>query len=211
MKILIIGVGRSGTTSLLNGIAKQEYTKIHEPYNKNNNKKFTLSNDNIVLKTIFGQVPKNYEKELEVFYQQETIWKEFIKELIPKFDKIIWLDRKNMTEHCESFINLHYKESLKPPISVFNKWKIEEIPKSFNTDTYNKRIYNTLKNVKKLFKELVDELNYKITWYEDLYGEDRIKSLETINKWNLELNQFDLNEYLTPSNKYRQYNKSSLI
>ena len=32
MKILIIGIGRSGTTSLLNGIAKQGYTKIYEPY-----------------------------------------------------------------------------------------------------------------------------------------------------------------------------------
>ena len=202
MKILIIGVGRSGTTSLLNGIAKQGYTKIHEPYNKkNHNKKLTLSNDNIVLKTIFGQLPKNYKKE----------WKELIKELIPKFDKIIWLDRKNMTEHCESFINLHYRSSLQPPTSVFKKWKMEEIPKSFNTDTYNKTIYNALESEKKPFKELVDELNYKITWYEDLYGKDRIRSLETINKWNLELNPFDLNEYLNPKNKYRQYTKSSLI
>ena len=202
MKILIIGVGRSGTTSLLNGIAKQGYTKIHEPFGpKNYKKKFTLSNDNIVVKTIFGQLPKNYKKE----------WKELIKELIPKFDKIIWLDRKNMNKHCESFINLHYRSSLQPPTSVFKKWKIEEIPKSFNTDTYNKTIYNALENEKKPFKELVDELNYKITWYEDLYGKDRIKSLETINKWNLELNPFDLNEYLNPKNKYRQYTKSSLI
>jgi hypothetical protein len=202
MKILIIGVGRSGTTSLLNGIAKQGYTKIHEPYNKkNHNKKFTLSNDNIVLKTIFGQLPKNYKKE----------WKELIKELIPKFDKIIWLDRKNMNKHCESFINLHYRSSLQPPTSVFKKWKMEEIPKSFNTDTYNKTIYNALEKEKQSFKELVDELNCKITWYEDLYGKDRIRSLETINKWNLELNPFDLNEYLNPSKKYRQYIKSSLL
>ena len=32
MKILIIGIARSGTTSLLNGISKQGYTKIYEPY-----------------------------------------------------------------------------------------------------------------------------------------------------------------------------------
>lgn len=202
MKILIIGIARSGTTSLLNGISKQGYTKIYEPYfDKNNNKKFTLSNDNIVVKTIFGQLPKNYKKE----------WKEFIKELIPKFDKIIWLDRKNMIEHCESFINLHYRSSLEPPTSVSKKWKMSEIPKSFNTDDYNKKITKALQAEKQTFKELVDELNYKITWYEDLYNKDRIHSFETINKWNLELDSFDLNEYLTPSKKYRQNNESYLI
>jgi len=204
MKILIIGIARSGTTSLLNGISDQGYIKIYEPYlHLNHNKKFTLSDDTIVLKTIFGQLPKNYKKE----------WKEFIKELIPKFDKIIWLDRKNMTEHCESFINMHYRDSLQSPSfkEMFKKWKMEQIPKSFNTDTYNKTIYNALEKEKQSFKELVDELNCKITWYEDLYGKDRIRSLETINKWNLELNPFDLNEYLNPKNKYRQYTKSSLI
>ena len=202
MKILIIGIGRSGTTSLLNGIAKQGYTKIYEPYGpKNYKKKFTLSNDNIVVKTIFGQLPKNYKKE----------WKEFIKELIPKFDRIIWLDRKNMIEHCESFINLHYISSLQQPTSIHEKWKMDDIPKPFNTEAYNKKITKALHAEKQPFKELVDELNYKITWYEDLYGKDRIHSLETINKWNLELNPFDLNEYLTPSKKYRQNNESYLI
>ena len=101
---------------------------------KNYKKKFTLSNDNIVVKTIFGQLPKNYKKE----------WKEFIKELIPKFDRIIWLDRKNMTEHCESFINLHYRSSLQQPTSVHKKWKMDDIPKSFNTEVYNKKITKAL-------------------------------------------------------------------
>jgi hypothetical protein len=44
MKILIIGIARSGTTSLLNGISDQGYIKIYEPYlHLNHNKKFTLS------------------------------------------------------------------------------------------------------------------------------------------------------------------------
>ena len=43
-----------------------------------------------------------------------------------------------MIEHCESFINLHYRSSLEPPTSVSKKWKMSEIPKSFNTDDYNK-------------------------------------------------------------------------
>ena len=35
MKVLIVGVGRCGTTSLMNSFTSQNYFKISEPYNKN--------------------------------------------------------------------------------------------------------------------------------------------------------------------------------
>ena len=54
------------------------------------------------------------------------------------------------------------------------------------------------------------KLDIDITWYEDLYGEDRNKSLEIIKSWNLDINEELLNEDLHPRNKYLIKNKSIL-
>jgi len=45
-----------------------------------------------------------------------------------------------------------------------------------------------------------------------LYGEDRLKSFDIINKWNIEnIDPFELNEYLNPKNKLKKGDKKSII
>ena len=44
MKVLIIGIPRSGTTSLLNSFENQGYVKISEPYNYNIKKSIKYDN-----------------------------------------------------------------------------------------------------------------------------------------------------------------------
>ena len=60
-------------------------------------------------------------------------------------------------------------------------------------------------------KVISEQLNIPITYYEDLYGEDRIESFEIINKWELDLDPFELNDYLHPRSKYRQYGNRNVI
>ena len=69
----------------------------------------------------------------------------------------------------------------------------------------NPYLNDKLKEQKKIIAGISEELNIPITYYEKLYGEDRMESFEVINKWELDLDPFQLNEYLHPSNRYRQF------
>jgi len=57
---------------------------------------------------------------------------------------------------------------------------------------------------------LSKKLNIDITWYEDLFGNDRKKSLDIIKSWNLDLDSNQLNEDLHPKNKYLITSKTLL-
>ncbi len=65
---------------------------------------------------------------------------------------------------------------------------------------------------KKLLKELSTILNIPITWYEDLYGEDRIKSLGIIQDWGISnIDSNLLNENLDPQFRYRQFGEPTKL
>ena len=224
MKILIIGTPRSGTTSLIKGIVNQKYFGNSEPYNYNigsykEENKYPLKEvseyKNIVVKTLAYQVPK--EK-----YGTDPI--DFGVEFCSHFDKVILLDRLIWESHWESFINLHrllrnkweYNTSIGMDIHTSHQDKFNPhghwIPNSLtNKDyewAYEQKLDDKLKEQKKIIAGIGEELNIPITYYEKLYGENRMEAFEIINKWNLEdIDPFELLDFLDPSKKYRRESK----
>ena len=207
MKILIVGIVRSGTTSLMNAFRDQEFFKISEPYNYDLWKKIKWSyppieifnKKNIIVKTLVNQVPESYENS----------WISFIKEFIKYFDKIMYINRKDSKSHWESYMNLHYKKANDK--SYFSRWKIEDIPQNIIYDLNNSDVKKDFDLQNKMFCNLTDNLNQTVTWYEDLYGEDRNKSLDIIKSWNLNIDVNKMNQDLHPSKKLRQFGKKSVI
>ena len=205
MKILIIGVSRSGTNSLQSGIESQNYFSIKEPFNtgllngrthRYPIKEFDL-HKNVVVKTLSHHIPTNINLDLISFY------KIFLKD----FNSIILLDRKDIISHRESFLHLNWRIDNKEP--VMQRWQIEDIPEYYKVEFGygpNNR-YSELHNQKKYIKLLSNEFNIPISYYEDLYGTDRQLSFDIIKSWNLNLNDELLNEYLSPKNKLRQFKK----
>lgn len=207
-KILIIGQPRSGTTSLLNNICKQDYLRISEPYNYTFGERYEypikeLESDRVAVKCLVFQIPKE-EKSKGCMH--------FV-EFSNSFDRIILLKRNNQQEHFESLLNLYFRLIQdNDPKSSHQKYVFDEllfsskIPNELVT-TINKLQQSTLEDIDKLS----ETLNIQPTSYEDLYGEDRIKSFEIINKWDLDLDPFELHETLHPQNRYRQFIDKNLL
>ena len=196
MKILIIAIPRSGSSTLTNSLAKiLQYDKYHEPFNydhpklaqRNLPEKFPK---NVVVKTLFHQLPLNANNPFD-FYKKE----------ISEYDKVIILARQDIKAAYESFNhNLITNE--------VGNWHLPYIYKeiNFNIDLY--------KNYLKWTSDIIEFsriLNIEITWYEDLYLGDSKKSIKAINNWNIEVNAEQLITALKNIKKYRINNKETLI
>ena len=203
MKILIISSPRCGSTSLLNNICLlNKYERIAEPYT---NPKELISrgpypyplelSKKCVVKMISFQVPEEYGPP--------NYFLSFIKLIHSDYDKIILLNRKNLQEHFESFINLRVRLNKK---NVHGHWYIDDIEK-------HKKNFDLEKFIpyRNIIDEISNELNIPIVYYEDLYGEDRRKSLEIIKSWNLGIENNKLNELLHPKFKYKKSDKRNII
>ena len=207
MKVLIIGIPRSGTTSLLNSFENQGYVKINEPYNYNikksikydNPPKEVLEQDNIIVKTNVTHIPYKWKQD----------WYTFIIEFVKYFDKVILLDRLQFEEHLMSIMHLHFR--IFKGKSVLQKWSLNDIDSNFIAGYLAAEGDKILKRDKEQLKRLSEELNIPITYYEDLYSEDRIKVFELINKWDLNIDPFEVLDYLDPSKKLKQADKKSII
>ena len=207
MKVLIIGIPRSGTTSLLNSFENQGYVKISEPYNYNikksikydNPPKEVLEQDNIIVKSNVTHIP----------YKWKHDWYTFIIEFVKYFDKVILLDRLQFEEHLMSIMHLHYR--IFKGKSVMQKWSLNDIDSNFIAGYLAAEGDKILKRDKEQLKTISEELNIPITYYEDLYSEDRIKVFELINKWDLNIDPFEVLDYLDPSKKLKQADKKSII
>lgn len=199
MKILILGTSRSGTTALRRGIQAQGYYTIGEPFNElvTGNRNYPLpelsEHKNICVKTLCDQVPKNIDLSFD----------EFIKLFVKDFDKIILLNRKNDIEHEESFLHLHWRISKNENTHV--EWTGDIIPKDFKDEFYYHNHHTHLYLQKEQLKQISKDIDIPITWYEDLYSDDRTKAFDIINKWNIKhIDPFQLLEYLDPSKKLKK-------
>jgi len=229
MKILLVGIGRCGTISLSNAFGNQKYHVIPEPFSMDtthtnlNEKKFNFGwwnrnkeeqldffinkEKNTIVKTLVGQTPREYHGFKN--------WQSFIVEFVKNFDKVLWIDRKNLDEHFLSIINLTYKvnnqlnEAVKP---WYKKWHISEIPPKVIDDFEKSGLREKLIRDKEILHETIKKLEGSIIWYEDLYGEDRNKSLEIINSWGIDnIDSKELNEYLHPSKRLKQTIEKQII
>jgi len=188
MKICILSTGRAGSTSLYNllvkhlpsnyycrlepfdisaeGIAKSISEGLIRMYPINlnkpniNQKSIIESKKNVIIKTIIGQTQKDVD--IEDMY----IW------LFEHFDTFILLDRLDKQLQVESFSYQSYKNNL--TWHDKKRYQMEFVPKDI-IETNIKRLEYTTNKINELSKRY----NKKIYYYEDIFLDNNI---ETINE-----------------------------
>jgi len=156
MKILIISNSRCGSTNLMNSISSAHTIKsVFEPFI--NGIELNMDDD-MVVKSLINQ--STYEKYLE---------------LIPQFDKVIFLTRRSTLSMTESLINLinrsrdnNYDPSLNTHLDEWVYDGIEDV----TTTTLHTKI---TKRKEELY-ELAKHFNISVDHYEDVfYGDKSLK------------------------------------
>ena len=160
MKILIIALPRTGSTSLLKKISKDRNLKsFFEPFDGTDRVIYN-NEDNSVLKTIICHHPNNFE-------------------LSKEFDEIILLSRKNILECAESHAYQTYFSKTKNYNSN-NPYYYEQVP----ADIFE-LCYNDVLKWNNDLKQLSDKLNIPITYYEDIYNINHSDRLRKGSKSNI--------------------------
>ena len=153
MKILIIALPRTGSTTLLYQIAKErKFRAFFEPFNLKENYYFNSTMDNIVVKTIVEQHSNNLD-------------------LAKDFDEVILLSRKDYRKHVESLSYLYYNI---PNGYNSNKPYDYSVPPLEVVQKAEKRI----NEMNAELETLSEQLNIPIQYYEDLFdpnGPDRLR------------------------------------
>ena len=162
MKILIIALPRTGSTSVLNKYSLEyNLKKIEEPFNIRNLEKLNendLNQDNIVLKTIIDQIPSNETNHINYWFNK-----------CKEFDKVILLSRKDLKACAESLAFLDYNEK--------NGFKHNEKYEWYLTPNFNKW-YEYLISANEDLLILGKLLNIETTYYEDIFdlnSKDRLR------------------------------------
>jgi hypothetical protein len=188
--ILIIAVPRSGSTSLCNAFGKSFFA-MFEPLNmlfrpKIDTKTFIeqISKKNIVVKTMPDHLPYDWKA---------GDYLNFIKTIIPYFDHVILLDRKNIKEQYDSYIKL--------VLFIEKQRKGDFLGKSNSTE---KRITLAEKFFwlqKYLIREISINYNLKIYFYEDIFF-DNYESI--FNELRIDIDLID-RRYLDPKYRYKDH------
>jgi len=159
MKVLIIALPRTGSTSLMEKIAiKNNLSTISEPFGKSDNYLYSPKLNNVVVKTIVEQHPDNFD-------------------LCKDFKNIILLTRRNLTEHIESVAYLYYNI---PKGYFSNEYYEYSLPPQDFIDLAHSRI----NEMNAELETLSEQLNIPIQYYEDLFdpnGPDRLR-IKTVEK-----------------------------
>ena len=153
MKVLIISLPRTGSTSLLNKYALEyKLKKIEEPFNIRNIEKLIyndINEHNIVIKTILDQIPINETNYIYYWFNKSK-----------QFDKIILLSRKDLKLCAESLSFLDYNEK--------NGFKYTDKYEWYQTPNFD-RWFKYLTNLNGDLIKLSILLNIEITYYEDIF------------------------------------------
>ena len=183
--ILIIAVPRTGSTSLCNSFGKS-FKEIEEPLNPTivsksplDTKSFIelISKKNIVVKTMPDHLPSDWK---------EGDYMNFIDNIIPYFDHIILLDRKDIKQQHDSWVRM---------ISYFAD-KPHHILRDENLDEAERFLYLQ----KYLIREISIKHNLKIYFYENIFF-NNYKSM--FNELGIDVKLIDT-RYLDPQNKYKE-------
>ena len=206
MKVLIIGIPRSGTTNLARyfNIALNYQAHI-EPWNIDLRKPqgtlypypFELEK-NCVVKTIVHQLPESIH----------TDYKEFYREAIKEYDLVILLSRKDREAVLMSFT--YHKERMFEDVRAKRSysWHLPYHIEDESLVPIEKR-RSEAENFFRIFDEVKDDLNIKVTWYEDLYSGNESKVKEIIKDWGEEHTYEKIIEFVHPSKRYKR-KKSTL-
>jgi len=193
MKIHILGTPRSGTTSLINGIADSlNYTiKIFEPHNTN--QPFIKSDSDykkhldFLNHTTYNVVEKNLINNPTNLYPLKTV--SFYKKYLKNFDINILITRKDIKASTQSLSHAVMNDTW------FDYYQID--PKC-----YNPKAYEFFKEANNLITQLSKELNIPLFYYEDLFTENISFTLKKLESISLKLDDVKpFYYYLNPNKK----------
>ena len=181
-KVLIIANSRSGSKNIM--ISFHKYLGIRyraEPWNYSipkQNRSIEIE-DEIVLKTLADQSPEGVD--LDLLYNT----------IIPKFDLVILLSRKNRQEVYESF-----QHFVNEGIDWHSEWEKN------GEMVISEGVKNAVDNQYVCIDKVRDRYNIPITWYEDLYSGDYDTFKEVTKDWGIDTEVFF--DYFNPNNRLRK-------
>ena len=201
MKICILSIGRSGSTSLYNTIIRhldKGYYCIGEPFNDKINRinkidenQFDLisKKENVLIKTILTHKPNGMDNDT------------FNDWIFTFFDKIILLDRFDKKAQAESFSFLVHTENKEWHKKQF--YDMSLVPNDF-IEEWDERL-SILKNK---LSELSLKHNKKIYYYEDIFVN---KNMDTINEifsyLGVEMDENIINEFIISEDRKVRLNE----
>lgn len=190
MKILLICFPRTGSTSIIRyyKYSNPNIKTFSEPFNENGVEGYFTYNhviqyDNVFVKHMYDQFPSDL-KSLSINEINEIYYK--------SFDKIVFLDRKNIKEQLESL-----SHSL-----TTNMWHSSYV---YNDKKHNVFIDKELKHIlfwKEEFHAFANKKNSKVFYYEDIYS-TKENMLEFLKEIDSSYNEIYYNKFLDNSKKYR--------
>jgi hypothetical protein len=178
---LIIGIPRSGTTSLMKSIASaNKLSYIFEPFRRGIKQ---LEIDNIVFKTQLSQIDTKYYTEIvDELHLEKCV--EFYTNFSKQFDKTILIVRNNIIENAQS-------------LSVQNNGMEERSKYVYYPELYDEtanKLIDKIKLINQYMLLLSNNLKIDIDTYEDVYyGHGLIDKSILLDE-----------EILNAKNKYRQ-------
>jgi hypothetical protein len=178
---LIIGIPRSGTTSLMKSIASaNELPFIYEPFRFGND----ITNiKNVVIKTQFHQIDNLiYSGNITIEHLEKCLL--FYIEFSKRFDNIILINRRDIKSQSES-LSAHHT-------GIDEKQKYIYHERLYNEKA--KLLYNNIQLLNKYLIKLSEIIKIPIDVYEDIYfGEGLINKSILLDK-----------EIINEKHKYRQ-------
>jgi hypothetical protein len=178
LKIVILAIARTGSTSFANSIKNQDYYTLLEPYAYSRGKAYQVPPKEVKFH------PKFCVKSVVTQTQGVNLRKDqivdFNLKLVSKFDKVILLDRRDIVTHAQSLAHIGYLHSLEDK-DLHRKYNYQDIPPLLESELYN-NAYNILKESKDILKIISDKTQEEIVYYEDIFNKDKVLVNETLSK-----------------------------
>ena len=151
MKILIISLPRTGSTSLLTNLGKEKGLEIiFEPWDGSERSTYKSNMINCCLKTMIFQSP-------------ETNYLDYHKKISKEFDEVILLSRRDLSECAESWAYLKHHNHKNFNSTQHYVWKTPP-----NIEYHKNDIYKWNNEL----TQLSEFLNIGITYYEDIFDKN---------------------------------------
>lgn len=181
MKTLIINLPRTGSTSLHTRlVSEQKAIGVFNPFDGTERTKI-LWDKNIVVKSGIPYPPDMDLNERIQFYM----------DLIPKFDKVILLSRKDNYDHLLSYMHFllnnteeAFKSSLKGDFSKFNSQAKYVLDEENFTEELREEAQTDIRLWNKALSILSKKFDIPITYYEDIFdinSKDRYRQTTKVN------------------------------
>lgn len=166
MRILILSLPRTGSTSFLYKCAEENILKpIFEPLDPLRPEKLDITQNNIAVKTMIYHIPPGFNDAITGYVA-----------LAKEFDKVILLSRKDLNECAESWAYLRHHNNKNFDSTKHYVWT--------TPPDVDKHMQDVIKWDSDL-KEISDILNVDIIYYEDIFDKnshERYRKNVTLNK-----------------------------